>query len=204
MNLVRVRAKASMNHRAVQSKVQQGTFRSLGHAGAAIRLTAVRSIRKRKKPSRPGAPPHTPTGHLKRVIRYDVDQQQTEVLIGPTNEYTRTIWNLHEFGGSAEPRPKLLKRQKLQVGDYGPVRRSAAMLRDQGGRFVRRGEQFARVKLTTQAQADRATRLVENENALRIADAKKRRHYPKRPFMGPALQRMESRLPSFWKNSVKA
>jgi hypothetical protein len=68
-----------------------------------------------------------------------------------------------------------LKRRKFQVGEYGPVRRSGAMLRDRAGRFARRGKQFARVKLTTQAQADRASRLVDNENALRMADAKKRR-----------------------------
>lgn len=204
MSVVRIAVRTQFQQRAVESKVQQATFRSLGHAGAAIRLTAARSIRKRKKPSLPGSPPHTPTGHLKRVIRYDVDEHESEVVVGPTNEYARTIWNLHEFGGSVRPKVRLLKTHKFQVGEYGPVRRDGVMLRDRAGRFARRSKRFARVKLASQSQADRATRIVENENVLRLADAKILRWYPKRPFMGPALERMESRLPSFWKNSVKA
>ena len=195
MTLLRMKTRTHFRQREVQAKVQQATFRSLGHAGGAIRLTAARSIRRRKKPSLPGTPPHTPTGHLKRVIRYEVDEHQSEVVIGPANEYARTIWNLHEFGGTTTPKIRVLKAHRFRVGEYGPVRRGNAGARDRG---------LTRAKLTSQAQADRATRLVQEENALRLAGSKRPRRYPKRPFMGPSLERMQNRLPSFWQNSVKA
>jgi hypothetical protein len=31
----------------------------------------------------------------------------------------------------------------------------------------------------------------------------RREHYDKRPFMGPALQKIKDRLPSMWAGSVK-
>lgn len=204
MNLVRIRAHSRFDQKRLKKKVDEGTFRSLGHAGAAIRLTARRSIRRRKKPSSPGSPPNTPTGHLKRVLRYDVDQENAEVVIGPVNEYSRTIWNLHEFGGSVRPKPRLLKSHTFRVGEYGPIRRSGAMLRDRRGLFLRRSNQFARVQIRSEAQARRATRIVKEENEYRMADARKRRRYPERPFMGPALESQRSRLPRFWANSVRA
>ena len=204
MNLVAIRTRIKVDDRKLKKKVQAATFRSLGHAGGAIRLTASRSIRRGKQPSRPGRAPHTPTGHLKRVIAYDVDQRRSQVVVGPTNEYSRTIWNLHEFGGTSRAKPKLLKAHKFQAGDYGPIRRSAAMQRDRHGRFARRGKTFARIQLRNQAQAKRATAIVANENRLRMQDAGKTKRYPKRPFMGPALEKMRERLPKFWANSVKA
>ncbi len=189
--MIRIRAKTSFNNRSIQRQVQHASFRNLGHAGAAIRLTASRSIRKRKKPSRPGAAPHTPTGHLRRVIRYSVDKGNDNVAIGPTNEYSKSIWNLHEFGGSIRPKPRLIEPKTFRVGDFGPVRKL--------GR-----KRFARRRLTTLAQAERAARLIAEENDTLVADSKKRRRYPKRPFMGPALEKLKDRLPKFWKDSVRS
>ncbi len=31
----------------------------------------------------------------------------------------------------------------------------------------------------------------------------RREHYPKRPYMGPALEKLQDRLPDFWANSVR-
>ena len=202
--MIRVRVRTKLDHKIVQHKVEQATFKSLGEAGGAIRLTASRSIRKRKKPSLPGTAPNTPTGHLRRVIRYSVDQHKTVVAIGPTNNYARTIWNLHEFGGRIRKRFKPIKQRRFKVGDYGPIRRDRTMARDRLGRFASRSKHFSRIKLRTKSQVTRANRIVENENTLRVADSKKLRLYPKRPFMGPALERMRNRLPKFWANSVKS
>ena len=91
----------------LRRKVNEATFRSLGHAGGAIRLTARRSIRRNKKPSHPGSAPHTQTGMLKRVIRYEVSTDKDSVVIGPVNEFAGRIWNLHEFGGIVTQRRKL-------------------------------------------------------------------------------------------------
>ena len=175
----------------LERKVQDASFRSLGHASGAIRLTARRSIRRSKKPSKPGQPPHTPTGALKRVLRYAVDKQKTEAAIGPINEYARTIWNLHEFGGVTRKRLRLLKPHRFRVGEFGPIRKGS-------------GKQFSRVRLMSEAQARRATQLVEQENQLRLSESRKLRRYPKRPFMGPALDANRARLPKFWQDSVRA
>lgn len=170
----------------VAKRAKEGTFRSLNHAAAAIRLTARRSIRRRKKPSAPGQPPHTQTGHLKRMIAYEVDKQNQLADIGPVNKYAQTIWHLHEFGGVRTVR--LLRPHQFKVGEFGQIRKTGK-------------NEFARIKLETQAQANRATRLVAEENRERLSRGRRRR-YPKRPFMGPALLANKNRLPEFWRNSV--
>lgn len=189
-----MRAKSQFNAEPLKRKVNQASFKSLGHAGAAIRLTARRSIRRRKKPSAPGSPPNTPTGHLKRVIRYEADRDRQEVVIGAVNEYSRTIWSLHEFGGSQRSKPRLLKVKTFRVGDFGPVR--VKQINEYKTEMVR-------ARLNSEAQAQRATELVREENQRRMADARKRRRYPKRPFMGPALETQKNRLPKFWADSVR-
>ena len=83
----------------VKRKAKDATFRSLGHAGAAIRLTARRSIRKRKTASEPGQPPHTRKGQLKRAIVYAVERQQDRVVIGPEHAVVGPSAMAHEFGG---------------------------------------------------------------------------------------------------------
>lgn len=117
----------------VLAKAKQGNFKSLGHAGAAIRLTAKRSIRKRKKASPEGQPPSTRRGQLRGAIMFDVEKQKDLVVIGP--EHTK-------------------------VGESGSAH-------EHGGRY-------------------------------------KRQRYPKRPFMGPALEMTQDRLPKLWAGSVKA
>ena len=171
----------------LKRKASQATFRSLGHAGGAIRLTARRSIRRRKKPSGPGQPPHTQTGRLKRSIRYEVSGDQ--VVIGPVNELAGRIWNLHEFGGRTRRRRRRRSRQQARIGGYGPIRVRA------------RGvvTSFARIQLTTAAQVARSQKLIDEETQRRGASRK----YPPRPFMGPALEKSRSRLPKFWADSVK-
>ena len=188
--MIDVTVRTQFDKTKLKKKVETATFKSLRHAGGAIGKTARFSIRRRKKPSKPGSPPHTQTGMLKRVIRYEVASNKTEVAIGPVNEIAGRIWNLHEFGGTATKRRKL-KPHRFKVGEHGPIR-----VKHQGIKTS-----FARIRLQTSAQASRATRLVEEENERRGDN--KPRHYPNRPFMKPALETNRSRLPSFWANSVK-
>ena len=187
---MRITTRVRFTPEQLKRKTQQGTFRSLGHAGAAIRLTAKRSIRRRKKSSSPGSPPHTQTGRLKRSIRYEIDRSQPNIVVGPVNEIAGRLWNLHEFGGVAKRRRKL-KRHRFRVGEHGPIRVKS----------LGNAAKFARIKLTTAAQASRATRLIEEENKRR--SVARPRRYPKRPFMRPALDANRSRLPKFWRDSVK-
>ena len=117
----------------VLAKAKQGNFKSLGHAGAAIRLTAKRSIRKRKKASPEGQPPSTRRGQLRGAIMFDVEKHKGLVVIGPDHSKVGASGSAHEHGG----------------------------------RY-------------------------------------KRQRYPKRPFMGPALEKTQDRLPKLWAGSVKA
>jgi len=115
----------------VRKKAQQGNFNSLGHAGAALRLTARRSIRRRKKASDEGTPPSTRRGQLKGALQYAVEKEEQTVVIGPSVEAVGTSGAAHEHGGTY-----------------------------------------------------------------------KGQRYPKRPFMGPALEQIRDRLPKLWANSV--
>ncbi len=185
--MMHIRARVQFTPGQLKKKVNQATFKSLGHAAGTVRTTAKRSIRKRKKPSKPGSPPSSPTGMLRRVLRYEVDRQREQAVIGPVNEIACRLWNLHEFGGVVTKRRKL-KRHRFRVGEHGPIR-------------AKQPGKFARIKLLTVAQANRATRLIEEENERR--GASKPRRYPKRPFMKPALIANQARLPKFWRDSVK-
>jgi hypothetical protein len=127
---------------------------------------------------------------LKRVIRHEVTNNRTEVVIGPVNEIAGCLWNLHEFGGVATKRRKL-KPHNFRVGEHGPIR-----VKQQGIKT-----KFARIQLSTAAQANRATRLVAEENERRGDN--KPRHYPKRPFMKPAMVANQSRLPTVSRDSVR-
>lgn len=195
--MIGLRSRVKLNDRRLARKVDQASFRSLGHAAGAIRLTASRSIRRRKsgKPSSPGTPPHTRTGNLKRAIRYEIDKMAGVVVgadIGPVNLKGGRLWDLHEHGGVSRRR-RLLKEHAFSPGEYGPIRIK------QGGYNT----SFHRTKLRTRAQANRATRLISEENIRRRDIAAAGRRYPKRPFMGPALEKNRSRLPRFWANSVR-
>jgi hypothetical protein len=125
---------------------------------------------------------------MKRVIRYEVSSNKTEVFIGPVNEFAGKIWNLHEFGGRTKSRRRL-KAHEFSPGEYGPIR------------IKYRGfnTKFARIRLRTASQAARATRLIDEENVRRQGQES---NYPKRPFMKPALDTNRARLPKFWANSV--
>jgi len=116
----------------VQARVRRGNFRGLGHAAAAIRLTARRSIKRSKQPAPPGNAPHTRKGQLKKAIVYAVEKNKQSAVVGPTHEIVGPSAMAHEFGGR-------FRKQK----------------------------------------------------------------YPRRPLMGPALEKNVDRLPQFWAGSVK-
>jgi hypothetical protein len=131
--MIAAKVKTKDETRKVRAKAQQGNFKSLGHAGAALRLTAKRSIRRRKKASPEGQPPSTRRGQLRGAILYAVEKERGLVVIGPDQSKVGTSGAAHEHGG----------------------------------RY-------------------------------------KRQQYPKRPFMGPALEKTKDRLPKLWAGSVKA
>ena len=206
----RVRTKEEW--RELHRRQREANIETLPKAGFEIRRAAKKLVKKRKRPSPPGQPVHSASGHFKRVVRYDV-QKGENVAVGPTNEYAKTIWDIHEFGASNVRLPvKRLSNASLKIGGYGPARfmrggGDRARVRNDGGRDRRfkRGSgkpRFMRIKIRTAAQLERARRLLKEENDAREADANKPRNYPKRPTMGPALDAVQPRLPMLWKDSV--
>jgi hypothetical protein len=127
-----MRSRSEFHSQRVNDAAKKASFKSLNHAGAAIRLTARRSIRRNKKPSRKGTPPHTRKGQLKRSLRYSVNRDKGSVIIGPNYTMVGRSGMAHEFGGKY----------------YG-------------------------------------------------------RDYPERSFMGPALKKMEKKIPKIWSDSVR-
>ncbi|MCC6579872.1 MAG: hypothetical protein IT440_05475 [Phycisphaeraceae bacterium] len=88
-----------MDATKVKRAADRASFRGLGHAAAAIRLTARRSVRKSKRPSLAGSPPHTRKGQLKKAIVYAVEKGKQDAVVGPTHELVGPSAMAHEYGG---------------------------------------------------------------------------------------------------------
>ena len=94
-----MKCRSGFDARKVRKKADAGTFKSLNHAAAAIRLTARRSIRRSPKKSSSGKPPHTRRGLLKRALLYNVDKAKMRAVIGPAYSIAGRSGSAHEFGG---------------------------------------------------------------------------------------------------------
>jgi hypothetical protein len=94
-----MKCRSRLDARKVRKKAEAGTFKSLNHAAAAIRLTARRSIRRSSKKSSSGTPPHTRRGLLKRALLYNVDKAKMRAVIGPAYSIAGRSGSAHEFGG---------------------------------------------------------------------------------------------------------
>lgn len=100
-----------LNVPAIRSRYDIAAERVMKRFGGFVRRTARQSIRKSKKPSRPGQPPKSRTGFLKRGILFDYDRRRRSVVVGPTR--------LSGAKGSNVPRV-------LEEGGIGSVRRKGA------------------------------------------------------------------------------
>jgi hypothetical protein len=97
--------KMFFDREAVKRKTDAATRRVLSKFGAYVRTTARHSIRKRKAVSRPGEPPSSHTGLLKRFIFFGYDAGRKSVVIGPTPLHgTAEAPPLLEYGGKARRR----------------------------------------------------------------------------------------------------
>lgn len=97
--MITTKAKVKFDGKKVVKAARKGNITSLGHAGAAIRLTARRSIRRSSKRSPAGTAPHTRKGRLKNAIKYAVIEAAQAVVIGPDVAVAGTSGKAHEFGG---------------------------------------------------------------------------------------------------------
>ena len=67
----------------VKRKVDVRTRKVLSKFGAYVRQTSRKSIRKRKGTSKPGRPPFSHSGVLKRFLFFGYDPHRRSVVIGP-------------------------------------------------------------------------------------------------------------------------
>jgi len=127
----------------VMNAVDKGTRRVFSRFGAFVRTEARHSIRKRKRASKPGEPPSSHTGLLRRFIFFGYERLARSVVIGPVKLNSKNTGAPHvlEEGGSTQ----------LSFGTRGKQRRI---------------------------------------------------NVKPRPYMGPAFEKVEPRLPEMWRNSV--
>lgn len=100
--------------KAVQDNAQKTAIKVLRKAAAYLRLTASRSIRKRKRISKPGQPPSSHKGTLKKNILYAWDPKTTSYVIGPVRLAGSKAPMLLEFGGRTTF-IKIRKKRKTRV-----------------------------------------------------------------------------------------
>lgn len=81
--------------RAIE-RANQGWLNSVGYL---VAMTAKKSIKSSRRTSRPGSPPTTKRGALRRAIRYRVTSDREAVLIGPTYSKVGEVGAAHEYGG---------------------------------------------------------------------------------------------------------
>ncbi len=84
----------------VRRAVDAARRKVLSKAGAFIRQTARTSIRKRKGSSKPGNPPHSHVGLLRRFILFGYDRQSDSVVVGPVGFKASTAPAVLERGGT--------------------------------------------------------------------------------------------------------
>ena len=100
------------DRKAVLSAVDRAARQVLSKFGAFVRRTAKSSIRKRKAVSKPGQPPSSHTGLLKRLIYFGYDPTRKSVVIGPEPLNGRSQGaHVLEYGG----------RQRIRTSDGKPV-----------------------------------------------------------------------------------
>lgn len=84
----------------VKRAVDAARRKVLSKAGAFIRQTARTSIRNRKGTSKPGDPPHSHVGLLRRFILFGYDRQSDSVVVGPVGFRQSIAPRVLERGGT--------------------------------------------------------------------------------------------------------
>lgn len=100
----------------VLKAVDAGRRQALGHIGGFTRKTAMRSIRRSSRTSRPGRPPNAHEDRLKKNIWYAYDPRHESVVIGPVQFRSSIVPQTLEHGGTIRVTNKLLNVQRLRGG----------------------------------------------------------------------------------------
>ena len=97
--MIGIRTKIVDQSRRVKRAADRASFNNLGHAAASIRKWAIKSIKRGKKPSEEGQPPHTRgRRRLPRAIFFSVARDKLDAVIGPLHSRMGIAGEAHEFG----------------------------------------------------------------------------------------------------------
>lgn len=193
--------RTQFNPRAITSRVKKATYKTLEGTASLLRRAAAASIRVTNpgKTARPGRPPHSRgrSHSLKTSIRYYVDQPRNLAVIGPDANITSLTGHYHEFGG-AQIRGR---RRTYSIGKVGPVAIRPGYTSPLGTlrKRIPGSEGIVWARLKTQEAVDRARRL----DLLLFPNVVKKRNYPQRPFMAPALARKQSKFMQLFKAQMQ-
>lgn len=97
---MRAVTKFFLDRAAVRNAIDRGTRRALSRFGAFVRTRARSSIRKRRAVSKPGSPPSSHEGSLRRLLLFAFDPAQKSVVIGPALFKNGEAPALLEHGGT--------------------------------------------------------------------------------------------------------
>ena len=118
--MIGIRSKAEFNGPKIRRATETASFKSLGHAAAALRITARRMIRRRKKPAAPGRPMGSPTGAAKGAIGFHITKPHGPAVIGPMASRIGPAMKFHEHGGRRRgrylPRRPVMGPALAQIG----------------------------------------------------------------------------------------
>jgi phage gpG-like protein len=105
------------DRKAVARRVDRAARRVFSRFGAYVRTTAKHSIRKRKRVSRPGEPPSSHTGLLRRFIFFGYDRDRRSVVIGPMPLTGRIGDAPHalEYGGPSAVRGRRGRKRRVRI-----------------------------------------------------------------------------------------
>jgi hypothetical protein len=172
--------KATFLDRAeISGAIDAGTRRALSKFGAFVRTRSRSSIRKRKKASKPGSPPSSHVGTLKKLIFFTYDAQKKSVVIGPT------LFSGTKFIGTKSGAPETLEYS----GDV-TIREAV------------KGAKKARSK----AQAKAYRRLLKERRLIAEPRQYTTRTITvqQRPYMRPAFMAELPRAPQQFKNCIRS
>jgi hypothetical protein len=174
--LLRLESAVFFDRIVIEDPTKAAQLKAMSKMGAFIRRRAQTSMRRRKSgPSRPGTPPNARVGYLRDYILFAYDPQTDTVVVGPI-VYGRSsggrVPNTHEFGGT------LTRKRPRRVSEI-----FAGMSKGQKWQAIRAAKRSG-VPLRTYARGLPGAQ-VPVQDVVR---------YPRRPYMGPAL---EAEAPKF-------
>lgn len=177
----------------VNKAVAVGDRLARSKAGQAVRRSARSMIRKNRRPSVPGKPPHTRRGRLRQSILYSAPATESEVIIGPAAHIISRTGHYHEFGGMQIRR---FPRKKYAIGKPGPIRENPNYAKEE-----RRYLRYKSRAFNTKAKTPQKAVFAKIRTPKQLARSKrldlqlwpqtkiKYNKYPQRPFMAPALKK---------------